>query len=80
MTREEMDQAILKLIEDEAEANGTTVGVLIGHDRKAWRCAIRQRIMWRARMELKASYPAIARVMHRTHPAVLRTVRNYEER
>jgi chromosomal replication initiation ATPase DnaA len=77
---EEIDQKIMRIIEEEAKANGTTVGVLINHDRMMWRCAIRQRIMWRARTELKASYPAIGRVMRRTHAAILRGVRTYEER
>ena len=77
---DEIDRKIMRIIEEEAKANGTTVGVLINHDRMMWRCAIRQRIMWRARTELKASYPTIARVMRRTHPAVMRAVKTYAER
>jgi chromosomal replication initiation ATPase DnaA len=75
-----IEDRIMKIIEEEAKAHGTTAGMIIAHDRTAWRCAIRQRVMWRARKELKASYPTIGRVMRRTHPAVMRAVKNYEER
>ena len=75
-----LEVQIMKILEEEAAAHQTTVGVLIGHDRSAWRTAARQRVMWRARTELKAPYHVIGKMLHRNHATIIHGIRKYEER
>lgn len=78
--RMEQQRQIRKMIEEAAKALHTTPEALICHDRTSWKVTVRDEIMWRARRELKASYPTIAGVFRYNHTAVMAAVRRYERR
>ena len=78
--RVEQQHQIRKMVEEAAKALHTTPDALICHDRTSWKVSVRDEIMWRARRELKASYPTIAAVFRYNHTAVMAAVRRYEKR
>ena len=78
--RVEQQHQIRKMVEEAAKALHTTPDALICHDRTSWKVTVRDEIMWRARRELKASYPTIAAVFRYNHTAVMAAVRRYEKR
>ena len=78
--RVEQQHQIRKMVEEAAKALHTTPDALICHDRTSWKVTVRDEIMWRARRELKASYPTIAAVFRYNHTAIMAAVRRYEKR
>ena len=78
--RKEQRLRIWEIMKEEAELCRTTPEMLASHNRAAWIVALRERVMWRARHEVRASYPLIGEMLRRTHGAVIMGIRRYEKR